>query len=43
MCEKCRNNCEDCQKLVEKFGEYNLDICNRCGHFFKGNICSCME
>lgn len=44
MCEKCRVDCIDCQKLVEKYGECNLNICNRCGHFLKkGDKCSCSD
>lgn len=37
-------HCEDCIKLIEDYGEYNLSICDNCGHYYNktyGDLCPC--
>jgi len=43
MCNKCRRDCEDCARLVEKYGEDNLDECEFCGHYYYGEKCTCRD
>lgn len=37
-----RNDCDDCKRLVEKYGEENLKICIMCAHYYYGEVCSCI-
>ena len=35
------DDCDDCKKLIEKYGEENLNYCEFCDHYYHGNYCSC--
>lgn len=36
-------NCKDCEDLIEKYGEENLNFCEFCEHYYHGKYCSCGE
>jgi len=33
--------CETCERLIEKYGEENLNECPFCQHLYHGNSCNC--
>jgi hypothetical protein len=34
-------DCNDCKRLISKYGRGSLNFCENCGHYYKGNTCSC--